>query len=302
MVACSIGEVLWDVFPDEERFGGAALNFCANLQRLGDPAILFSAVGSDPHGRIAIERMNALGLTTEAVRTVPDLPTGVATVRTGANGEASYTIPRPAAFDEVSVSADLLTAVKARHPAWLYYGTLLQTRPETEQLTAQLLQQLHPARGFYDINLRTGHWNLPLVQRLSQLASVIKLNEAEAETLFSLTRQGSESFSLEEFCRLWATTYSIDVICVTLGPEGCMIYDRGAIHRILGFRVTVRDTVGSGDAFAAAFLHGYHRGWTIPETARFANALGALVASLPGATPPWTIAEVLAIARGSGNP
>jgi fructokinase len=74
-----------------------------------------------------------------------------------------------------------------------------------------------------------------------------------------------------------------------------MIYDRGEICRVPGFRVTVRDTVGSGDAFAAAFLHGYHRGWPMRRTARFANALGALVASRPGSTPDWTVDEVLAM-------
>jgi len=295
MVSCVIGEILWDIFPDGERFGGAALNFCANLQRLGDQAILFSAVGGDQRGRIALDRMRELGLTTAGIRTVQDLPTGIATVRTGEDGEPTYVIPRPAAFDEVSVDPQLLSAVKPRGIDWLYFGTLLQTRPETELLTSQLLDDLRPARGFYDINLRSGHWNLPLVQRLSHLASVVKLNSTEAETLFPLTGGGSGPFSLEKFCQRWASTYAIDVICVTLGPEGCMIYDRGAVYRVAGHRVTVRDTVGSGDAFAAAFLHGYQRGWGIVDTARFANALGALVASLPGATPAWTIQDVLAI-------
>jgi hypothetical protein len=30
----------------------------------------------------------------------------------------------------------------------------------------------------------------------------------------------------------WASTFYIDVICVTLGPEGCMIYDKGSTHRV----------------------------------------------------------------------
>jgi len=296
MLAFSIGEVLWDVFPRSELFGGAPLNFCANLQRLGDQAVLLSAVGDDERGRTALERMAALGLTTEGVRRVADLPTGVALVQTNENGEASYSIPRPAAFDEVSADSDLLAKVKTANVDWLYFGTLLNTRPETEGLTSSLLSSLHPARGFYDINLRTGHWNLQLVQRLSRLASVVKLNEAEAETLYELTREGAEPFALETFCERWASAYGIDVLCVTLGPEGCMIYDRGNVLRVPGYRVTVCDTVGSGDAFAAAFLHGYQRGWGMVETGRFANALGALVASRAGATPVWTIEEVTALA------
>lgn len=295
MVSCAIGEVLWDIFPDGERFGGAALNFCANLQRLGDHATLLSSVGDDPHGQMALEQMRILGVGTQGIHTVKNLPTGIARVSMNDQGEPSFVIPRPAAFDEVSVDAAMMATLQASAVDWVYFGTLLQTNEAIEQLTVKLKEQLHPARCFYDINLRTGHWNLALVQRLSHLASIIKLNEAEAETLFSLTRSKEETFSLENFCDRWAWSYRIDVICVTLGPAGCLVYDQGKCQRVPGYNITVSDTVGSGDAFAAAFLHGYNRGWQIPKAAQFANALGALVASRAGATPSWTIEEVKAM-------
>jgi fructokinase len=295
MVSCVIGEVLWDVFADGERFGGAALNFCANLQRLGDHATLFSAVGDDPRGEMSLRQMKALDVATSGIRTVTNLPTGIARITMNEQGEAAFAIPRPAAFDEVSVDPTTLASLQANGVDWLYFGTLLNTNPAAEQLTTGLKEQLHSARGFYDINLRNGHWNLGVVQRLSGLASIMKLNELEAETLFSLTCSQDEAFSLESFCDRWASTYGIDVICVTLGPAGCMIYDGSSFHRVPGYNVTVCDTVGSGDAFAAAFLHGYTCGWQISRAAQFANALGALVASRAGATPSWTIGEVEAI-------
>jgi fructokinase len=94
MQVWSIGEVLWDVFPDHETCGGAALNFCANLQRLGDQARLLSAVGDDPRGHLVLQRMAALGLDTARIRTVSDLPTGIAIVHTGPEGEPSFVIRR----------------------------------------------------------------------------------------------------------------------------------------------------------------------------------------------------------------
>ena len=48
MRVLSIGEILWDIFPDQERLGGAALNFSANIGRLGDSATLITAVGTTP--------------------------------------------------------------------------------------------------------------------------------------------------------------------------------------------------------------------------------------------------------------
>lgn len=293
----SIGEVLWDVFPDHETFGGAPLNFCANLQRLGDQALLLSAVGDDRHGRLALERMAALGLATQGVRTVKDLPTGIAMVGTNSFGEHTFVIPRPAAFDAVSTDASLIDAAQDAQIDWLYFGTLLQTNPAIESFTTTLAQQLAGTRGFYDMNLRAGHWDVALVQRLSHLASILKLNEHEAETLFTLTHAGDTNFSLEEFCRAWARTYAIDVICVTLGAAGCVIFDHQGFHRVGGCSVSVADTVGSGDAFAAGFLHGYNLGWPIDRAAGFANALGALVASRPGATPEWTIDEILTLSK-----
>lgn len=292
----SIGEVLWDVFPDQERLGGASLNFCANLQRLGDSATLLSAVGQDKRGLMALEQMRSLGLSTTGVQEMEELPTGTATVSTGAEGEPKYLIPRPAAFDCLNVDVALLAEAKGVGVDWLYFGTLLHVQPEIERQTTELARHLQPTRVFYDVDLRDGLWNLGLVQRLSLLASVVKLNEAEARTLFDRTRTVGETFSTEAFCSSWASAYAIDVICVTLGPAGCFVYDRGDVYQSPGYAVTVCDTVGSGDAFAAGFVHGYALGWPMERTMAFANALGAVVASHAGATPSWTQDEVFALA------
>ena len=61
------------------------------------------------------------------------------------------------------------------------------------------------------------------------------------------------------------------------------------------------DTVGAGDAFAAAFLHGLGAGWPTPKVADFANRVGALVASRRGAIPDWTIAEANAFGTTIGR-
>lgn len=296
MRALGIGEVLWDIFSGTERLGGAALNFCANLQRLGNTATLLSAVGRDARGAMALQRMQELGLNTDSIQIVDKPPTGVAVVETTEAGETTFIIPRPAAFDLVSTGPETLRTVEDKGFEWLYFGTLLQTTAPVEQFTTELAGRLPKLRCFYDMNLRVGHWNLALVQHLSGLASILKLNDVEAESLFQLTFPRAGAFSLERFCRSWAETYNIEVICVTLGSAGCFVFDREAVHRIPGFPVKVCDTVGSGDAFAAAFLHGYHRSWPINDTARFANALGALVTSRSGATPDWTVEECFALA------
>lgn len=287
----SVGEVLWDVFDDSEFLGGAPLNFCANLQRLGHSVRLFSAVGCDVRGERALDQMNALGLATEFVQKVADRPTGTAEVTTDSSGSATFVIDRPAAFDRIRFDGDVAAGISSFQPDWIYFGTLAQTDPEAENTLFRLLKECEGARCFYDLNLRTGHWNLALLERLSRAATVLKLNDAEAELLFRSCFD-AEKFSMDDFCRSWRSRYGVETICITLGREGCAVFTDGVLHRFPGFPIEVADTVGAGDAFAAGFLHGLDQGWALERIASFANALGAVVASRPGATPPWTLEDV----------
>jgi fructokinase len=294
----SIGEVLWDVFGETEFLGGAPLNFSASSQRLGHSVVLLTAVGDDPRGRRALERLRELGLSTEFVQVVTERPTGTAVVAIDSSGNANYVIERPAAFDLVQADDSVLRRLEGIRPGWVYFGTLAMTNAHTEHILLEVVRRCAPVRCFYDMNLRPGHWNLPLVRQLSGIATVLKLNETEAELLFHQTF-GAKKFSLDEFCRYWSSTYEIEVICVTLGSKGCAVFVAGELRTFEGFSVEVADTVGAGDAFAAAFLHGLDAGWPIEQIAAFANALGALVASRAGATPPWTIEECVQLANSS---
>jgi fructokinase len=288
MVVWSIGEVLWDIFPTEEHLGGAALNFSANLHRLGAQVTFISGVGKDDRGRRALDAIAAIGLNTNKIA-VGDKPTGVAVIESGPGREDQrFVIPRPAAFDSLDFDPAINVEAERSGVEWIYVGTLLQTNAAVERFTADLVAAAQGVRVFYDVNLRDGHWNLGLVRRLSSLSHVLKLNEAEAELLFELTHPGA-TFDLPSFCEWWSKAHEIDVMCVTLGAEGAVIFSHGSTA------VELKDTVGAGDAFAAAFLYAYHHKWTLANAACFANALGAFVASQAGAIPPWTIQEVLSL-------
>jgi len=296
MKILSVGEVLWDVFGDVEYLGGAPLNFSVASQRLGDQAALLTAIGNDERGIRALKDIHALGLTTTFVQHVSGHPTGTALVNSDQDRNTVFTIDRPAAFDFLVIDAPTLDRAARFAPDWLYFGTLAQSNPNTDIELIRLVESLPNTKRFYDVNLRTGHWNLSLVKKLSSVADVLKLNQQEAQLLFELTHQHS-TYDLEAFCHHWSSAYNISTICVTLGNNGCVIFTDNALSFFEGFRVEVVDTVGAGDAFAAAFLHGLSAGWPVEKNATFANALGALVVGRPGATTDWTIEEVYALAR-----
>lgn len=296
-ILCS-GEVLWDVFTHRELLGGAPLNFSAMASRFGHNAALLTAVGNDDRGRRALAAIRDLGLPTACVQSTASASTSTAIVTKDREGNASYQIDRPAAFDHFELDERTLALLTALEPTWLYFGTLAQTAPGSPALIETLRRRFPRLPCFYDINLREDHWNFPLVQRLSGAARVLKLNHAEAELLHRQLHPLC-IFSLESFCREWAAAHRIATICVTLGSEGCAILSKGQFRTFPGFPVKVVDTVGAGDAFAAAFLHGIIQRWPIEQTARFANAVGATVASQNGAIPHWDPAQVDALTHSA---
>jgi len=294
----SVGEILWDVIGDREYLGGAPLNFAAHARQLGHEVFLLSAVGEDDRGRRALQGLRERGISTEFVQLVHGKDTGIAEVELDTDGKPMFRIVRPAAYDFVQLNPEQLQRITEPQPNWVYFGTLYHTSGQALASTLNLLEAAPTARRFYDVNLRNGDWSLAVVEQLSGQANVVKLSESEAESLDAGVNAGDQGSSVEDFCRRWSEQYGCETICVTYGERGCAVFRDGVYCEIPGFKVEVTDTVGAGDAFSAAFLHGMAQGWDAHLTGSFANAVGALVASRQGATPEWHIEECQAMLGG----
>ncbi len=280
--ALVVGEVLWDVFPDATRLGGAALNFAVHLERLGHVPLIVSAVGRDALGESATITIRSLGLDTTLLQSSDEFPTGTASVLLGPGDRTSFVIQRPAAYDAVEISESVLAQVMQWHPSWCYYGTLFPSRTHGRNVLRQLLEAVPHAHRFYDINLRPSFESRELVSDLLQLADVVKLNEHELTIVCDWLGLPTH---FEGFCRAGAARFGWRAACVTLGAQGCAMLVGDDYVEAPGVPVAVADTVGAGDAFAAAFVHGLVTGWSAPKVAEFSNQIGATVASVPGAIP-----------------
>ena len=293
MKIISVGEVLWDVIENKEYLGGAAFNFAAHAARLGHTLFFVSAVGRDDRGRRVLARMAEMGLSARYVRELDTHPTGIVSVELNAAGVPRFTLHHPAAWDAPELTDGDLAEILSPPPDWIYYGTLFQMSPQAKTVTLKLLNSHGSARLFYDINLRKDHYTAPLLRELMARAQVVKLNEDEARTIDQLFGQAPRS--LEDFCRGLAREFGWETVCITRGEKGCVLLLENQFVEAGGYAVRAQDTVGAGDAFAAAFIHGLGQRWPAREIADFANRLAALVASRPGAIPPWTIEEVHAL-------
>ena len=287
--AISVGEVLWDVVGGAEHLGGAPFNFAVHLRNLGHSVHFVSAVGTDSRGREILRHMERSGLPTRHVRQLADYPTGTASVALDNIGQPRFVINHPAAYDFPELPDGASDQLCSLRPDLIYFGTLFQMSQKARAVTRKLLQGCPEARRFYDVNLRADSFEPALVRQLMEQATVVKVNDDEVATITSMF--GTPLESLEQFCRSYSDEFGWKAVCVTRGAQGCVLLLGDTFVARPGYAVPVADTIGAGDAFAAAFAHGLVSGWEPGRIADFSNRVGALVASRTGATPAWTLEE-----------
>lgn len=270
------GEILWDCFPDREVLGGAPFNVAYRLKELGANVLLLSAVGDDARGHDALRGLQEMGLSTSAVKVLQDKATGYVQVELDESGGASYTIGSDVAWDYISAQAEL-----ANQQAVLVFGSLALREMHNQKALNTLLEQTDKA--VFDINLRPPHYQMNKLIPLMEKASCIKLNEDELPLV--LKELDITADALEQQLHLLAAETQTETLCVTLGENGAVVLHRGEFYSQKGFPAQVVDTVGSGDAFLAAFIYGFYLLQEGPQAAlKRGCALGSLVAATAGAT------------------
>ncbi|MBW3129208.1 carbohydrate kinase family protein [Hymenobacter profundi] len=286
------GEVLWDILPTGQQPGGAPFNVAVHLHQLGQPVQLISRVGDDELGRELLAFIKSKGLSTAHVQQSHTHLTGVVKANVDDAHEVVYKIVQPVAWDYIQYETELADLVAGAD--MLVYGSLAARQEDSRETLYRLLEK---ARfRVFDVNLRPPHYTPETTLHLLSKANLVKLNHHElAEVMQWL---GQETRQDRADAMQWlAMHYQLQAVCVTCGAEGALLYTGGQLYRAPGLPVTVRDTIGSGDAFLAALLKGWLAGDEPATMLRFACAAGALVATFQGATPAIGEADVAALLK-----
>ncbi len=317
-----IGELLWDVLPDGVRLGGAPANFAVMAGRLGNHAAILSRIGRDQLGRDAIDGLDPMPVDASFLEVDAAHETGRVTVDFVGN-EPHYTIHQPAAWDFFDLS-DEWVQLAARADA-LCFGSLAQRSLQSRQTIQSLAAQSSASCiRIFDVNLRAPFYSAEVLEESLELATVVKMNEAELPVVLDLLdialldlerldpaplelairepacdgphlsseelRQGAE-----DLLQMYPT---LELVALTRGSHGSLLVNRDAWDEHPGFPVKLADGIGAGDAFTAAIAHYLLRGANLPTLNEAGNRWGGWMASQSGAMPalPDAVRDAIAAA------
>ncbi len=237
------------------EFGGCAGNIAYSHSLLGGQPLIMAAVGSD--GAEYLRRIESWGASTALVRNIPDTHTAQAIIITDTDNN-QITAFHPGAMQSAHLSAvpadaDIRVAIIA---------------PDGRDAMLQHAAQLAQARIPFVFDPGQG---LPMfdgadLREFVAKASWVAVNDYEGQMLCERTGESLESLSRSH----------LKGIIVTLGADGCDLWQQGNCVRVPGHRVdNVVDPTGCGDAFRAALLFGIEQGWPLERSVALGNRIGA---------------------------
>jgi fructokinase len=283
-----IGEALFDLVGSEQHPGGAPMNVAIHAHQLGrahgGQGVLVSRVGQDDLGERIAQLLAGLGMTTDYLQSDPDHPTGRVYVETGADGEPRYEIIENTAWDLLQYDPDMDPLALACQG--VCFGSLAQRHAQSRNTIYRFLDTSRARYKMFDVNLREPFYDRQHVTRSCELATVVKLNAGELQTLDGLLNLGGGS--TDERAGKLLSQFDLRMVVLTQGEAGTVLYTPEG--RFEGDPASYppadgADAVGAGDACSAAVLVGKALRLPNDRVATLANHAGAFVASRPGATP-----------------
>jgi sugar/nucleoside kinase (ribokinase family) len=274
-----------DAFPERGRLtlvdrmelhtGGCAGNTAVGLSRLGISARVIGKIGNDGFGDfyvsvMARERVDAGGIVRD-----DSANTSSTMVLIHGDGERSFIhyIGANGTLHAEDIDLAQLAGVKLLHVA----GALLMPGIDGEP-TARILKHAKERGIITSMDTvwdGTGRWMAAIEPALTYLDYFLpSIEEARMLTGVESPEDVAEAFLAR----------GVGVVALKMGEDGCYVATRSGQFRVPAFEVPAIDATGAGDAFAAGFLAGVVKGWSLRETARFANAVGALCTLAIGTT------------------
>jgi ribokinase len=253
---------------------GGAGNVLVAARRLNLATVTLGSIGPDRYGSEMLAMLADEGVIVEHAAVCAERATVVCIVLADQQGQHVYLgmkdklgrWPFPAAWHAIirqarALFTDGYTVRDVLHPA-----DLLAAFDTAHSVGIPV---------FFDPGPSVAFIRPELCSRVLAATDVLLLTDDEAALLCG--ELGGESVTQALLARGPST------VVLKHGAAGCTVATARRTIKHPGFKVTVVDTVGAGDSFAAAFIAGWLRGGSLDDCAILANALGALATTQRGA-------------------
>ena len=275
---------------------GGTGNFLVIASRLGLRPTALGAVGQDYHGDQVSNILDTEGINIDHIATSPGSRTTTSIVLIDKNADHVF-VWMQGTGPSVSYHSDwetIIVAAGALFTAGYAINAEAAFRPET--LLACLKFAHHSDIPiFFDLGPAAFITDRAWIRQAIGYATVLLATREEAAEWVGLSEPLSAAHRFLE--------QGLSTVIIKLGPDGCLLVTSEEHVHVKAFSVTVRDTTGAGDAFAAGCIYGFLREFSLEHIGQLANAVGsASVSKLGTGTHLPRKEEVTNLLRGSGHP
>jgi len=275
-----IGELLWDVYPDGKRLGGAPLNFSFHCHQLGATAYPVSSVGADDLGFEICDDLSVKKLPVTFVKENLAHPTGTVQV-TLEKGKPTYDIREGVAWDNIEMTNDLETL--AQNVDAVFFDSLAQRNPVSRAAIHAFVDAVcGDALKIFDVNLRQTFFSEEIINVSLEHANILKLSDEELPVMAEMFGIAGP---LRQQLSVLREKFDLKLIAYTRGADGSILVTEDNADEFEGCPCDVIDTVGAGDSFMATLCMGLLHKQPLSEINKHANQVAAFVCSQNGATP-----------------
>jgi len=239
------------------RPGGQGVNMAIASARLGVSCALVTKVGADDDGAFVVAELARHGVRTDGIVRETGGRTPIVSIIVDQAQDTRACVHDKTGLTPLSADETELGLAKGAQVI-LVDGRF----PQVCRALAELARN-EGARVVATVERITDD-----IRALSSVADVLIMPSSLVETMHP-------SAGTIEASRSTRNELGAPTAIVTLGAKGCVVIDEIGTHQLDGYSAEVVDSVGAGDAFAAAVTLGLAWGWPAVIAADFANYVGA---------------------------
>jgi 5-dehydro-2-deoxygluconokinase len=257
--------------------GGSPTNVAIAAARLGRRAALYTKVGADPFGEVALSELRGFGVDVAYATVEPGTLTPLAFAVLAPPEDPALLFRRePPVPDFQLRPGEVDAGTVAEVPILWVSGGALSQDPSRSTVQSMLEARRRRRHTVLDLDYRPSFWGS--CSEASEVigAAIEHVTVAVGNREECAVAVGSDD-PHEAAARLLAR--GVELAIVKLGGDGVLVADAGGDRIVAPAPVEVLCGLGAGDAFGGALCHGLLSGWPPDEMVAFANAAGGIVAS-----------------------